>query len=219
MRDNLAAHIADQLRQSVADGLLVSGERINEVALAEELEVSRTPLREALYLLTADGFVENRPRRGFFVQRLDAAAVRQLYQMRSILDPAALELAGIPGDAALDRLEGLNGAIVEARGDVERTIDLDDAWHMELVGGCPNRLLLELIRQFMARTRPLERAFVRQHHAGETMVGEHAKILRRLRGGDLEAAVAALRGNMESGLEPILRWMEEAKPTAVEMRR
>lgn len=219
MRGNLAADVADQLRQRVADGLLVSGERINEVALAEELEVSRTPLREALYLLTADGYVENRPRRGFFVQRLDASAVRALYQMRSILDPAALELAGIPERRVLDRLEALNAAIAVSGGDVERTIDLDDAWHGELVGGCPNGLLVALIREFMGRTRPLERAFVRQHDAVGTMVEEHAEILGRLRAGDLEAAVVALRDNMKSGLEPILRWMETARPTPGEMRR
>lgn len=203
----------------VADGILSPGERINEVNVAKDLEVSRTPLREALYRLSTDGFVENRPRRGFFVQKLDEDTVRQLYQIRAILDPAALESAGIPPGRALDRLDELNREIGGSAGDVERTIDLDDQWHLQLIDGCSNRVLIALIRTFMLRTRPLERAYVRQHPVVRSIVREHDEIIRRLREEDLSAAVAALRRNMESGIQPILRWLEHSRPTPEEMRR
>lgn len=219
MRDNLTGHVADRVRTMVVDGILPAGDRINEVDVARQLDVSRTPLREALYRLTTDGFVENRPRQGFFVARLEPDDARQLYEIRAILDPAALEVAGIPDDRGLGRLEALNEEIEESQGEVERTIDLDDAWHLELVSGCSNRVLLDLIRTFMLRTRPLERAYVRHHPAVGAMVAEHAEIVRRLRTGELDEAVAALRRNMSSGISPILRWLRRSHPDPSDMRR
>lgn len=215
----MATVVADRLRQMVADGELVAGTRINEGELAARLEVSRTPLREALGRLAADGFVENRPRRGFFVQELTAVLVRELYGVRSVLDPGALEAAGLPSPTLLDRLEGLNRSIGEAGGEVERIIDLDDEWHLSLVSGCGNGILLGLIRQHMQRTRPLERAYLRSRGGVEAMVREHEAILGRLRAGDLAGAVDALRRNMTSGLAPILDWLEEARPSAGDMAR
>lgn len=203
----------------IADGVLPAGTRIVEGELAERLDVSRTPVREALSRLTADGFVESRPRRGFFVQAMDEATVRELYGVRSILDPGALEMAGLPSESTLARLAELNEAIVDSAGDVERVIDLDDEWHLTLVAGCGNGIVLDFIRQFMWRTRPLERAYLRFRGGEERMVEEHDRIMKRLEGGDLSGAVAALRQNMRSGLEPMLDWLESARPTAAEMAR
>lgn len=218
MRENIATLVADRLRQMVADGILPSGARIREGEVAERLEVSRTPLREALCHLAADGFVENRPRRGFFVQELDGPLIRELYSVRAILDPGALELAGVPDPPTLARLEELNEAIGRS-GEVERIIDLDDAWHLALVDGCGNRILLDLIRQHMRRTRPLERAYLRSRGSMERMVEEHGRIAARLWADDLAGAVRALRTNMRSGLEPILTWFEASRPTPLEMAR
>lgn len=219
MRDNLATEIADTVRQLVADGALASGTRIVEGELAERLGVSRTPLREALRRLEGDGFVENKARRGFFVQEMNEALIRQLYGVRSILDPGALEQAGIPGADVLEELRALNASILDVGGNAERIIDLDDAWHFRLVEGCGNRILLSLIRQHMQRTRPLERAYVRSHGSVERMVAEHDAILERLQAGDLAGAVQALRQNMSSGLDPIVDWFRTARPTAREMAR
>lgn len=215
----MADEIAAQLRDLIADGALEAGSRINEVEVADRLAVSRTPLREALAQLTAAGFVESRPRRGFFVQELSIGAVRSLYEVRAILDPAALEVGGIPSLDVLDRLDALNERLAKSEGQTERIIDLDDQWHLELVSGCGNPILLDLIRHFMLRTRPLERAYVRSDGTVEVMVGEHARIIELLRADDLPGSVAALRRNMQSGLDPIVRWFEEHHPTAEQMRR
>lgn len=194
MRDNLAGDIAHRTRRLIADGRLSAGQRINESRLAARLDVSRTPLREALSRLAAEGFVTVRPRRGFFVQALGAEELRQLYEIRGILDPAALELAGLPSPVQLERLAGLNGRILEAVGDVDAIISRDDAWHEELLSHCPNRIVLDLIRQYMLRTRPLERAYMAEHSNVEVTVREHERIIAALRRGDLAAGVEALRG-------------------------
>lgn len=219
MRSNLATDVADSLRQWIVEGELVAGQRINEVEIAAELEVSRTPLREALSRLTAEGFVESRPRRGFFVRELGAREVEDLYGIRAVLDPAALAATGLPGPERLARLAALNARVRDAVGDPELAIDRDDAWHLELLAECPNRVLLDLIRQFMQRTRPLERAYARDHQNVEAMAAAHDRILEALRAGDLEAAVDRLRENMEIGLDPILRWLEQRRGEPAEAGR
>ncbi|HET6361410.1 MAG TPA: GntR family transcriptional regulator [Gemmatimonadota bacterium] len=206
MRENLAADVADSLRQRIVSGELPSGQRINEVELAARLEVSRTPLREALSRLAAEGFVANQPRRGYFIQQLGPKEVEDLYQIRSVLDPAALELAGLPTPTRLDRLAEINRAI-SAADDPEQVIDLDDRWHVELLSHCPNQLLLDLIRQYMQRTRPLERVYLLDLYNVEVMTAEHGRILDALRFGALHTAVAALRTNMQTGLGSILLWL------------
>ena len=83
----------------ILDGRLPAGERINEVRLAAQLGVSRTPLREALARLANEGALRDEPRRGYFVKPLTGEEVRAIYPIRAILDPAALRLAGIPAPA------------------------------------------------------------------------------------------------------------------------
>jgi len=201
-RENLATDLSAALREAIVHGALTAGQRINEVHWAAEQDVSRTPLREALCRLAAEGFVENRPRRGFFVPDPDPADAADLYAIRAILDPAALEMAGLPDAARIDRLARINARIAAAD-HVERAIDLDDAWHLELVSHCGNRVLLDLVRQFMQRTRPLERAYVGERRNVPRMVAEHERILAALRQADLPSAVGRLRANLRSGLDTI----------------
>lgn len=209
IRHNLSQEIAERLRDRIAAGTLPAGARINESALSEELEVSRTPLREALSRLASDGFVTARPRRGFFVQTLGPEAVRELYEIRGILDPSALELAGVPPERGLSRLAELNRRIGDSGGDPRRTVELDEAWHRELLAHCPNRIVLDLIETFMLRTRPFERAYMAERANVETVVEEHEKIRAALAAGDLAGAVEALRANMSSAIPVLVAWAAE----------
>src|SRR5262245_36973472 len=95
-RPNISDVLATALRDMIVDGRLPAGERINEVHLAARLQVSRTPLREALGRLVAEGALTSVPRIGYFVCPLTLDEFEQLYPIRAILDPEALRLAGIP---------------------------------------------------------------------------------------------------------------------------
>lgn len=211
--ENLSAEIAAELRGLIATGSLRSGERINETALSERLEVSRTPLREALSRLASEGFVTSRARRGFFVQELRPDEVEELYRIRAILDPAALELAGLPPAEQLSELRALNRAIAESGGDPERTVSLDERWHRRLLAHCPNRILLDLIGQFMLRTRPLELLYMARHPNVEATAREHRRILDRLEAGDLEGAVSGLRQNMTTAIPVLTEWVRRQSRT------
>ena len=192
----------------IVDGRLEAGSRVNEVHLSAALGISRTPLREALGRLAAEGALTILPRSGFFVRPLTLDEFRQIYPIRGMLDPEALRLAGVPTRKRLDRLESLNRKLQDTvdPGDV---IGLDDAWHLELVHGCPNRILIALIEQFMRRTRRYELALMRERRNVHGSIRSHETILGALRSGDLDGACALLRQNMEIGSGPIVSWLEE----------
>ena len=95
-RSNISNDLADAIRRMISAGTLAAGSRINEVHLAAELGVSRTPLREALAALVAEDALESRPRKGTFVRPLTHREFQSIYAIRPILDVEALRLSGIP---------------------------------------------------------------------------------------------------------------------------
>ena len=207
-RRNLSESIADDVRTMIVDGELADGDRVNEVGLAEELGVSRTPLREALMRLTAEGALIIEPNRGFYVAPLSVEELEQLYPMRAILDPAALRMAGSPTRKVLDELDAINARLVRTR-DPMRILKLDDEWHLLLLAHCPNRIIINLIEQFIWRTRRYEIGLMRDRKNVMVSTGHHAAVTRALRRGNLDGACAALRLNMQGGVEPIIAWLKE----------
>jgi DNA-binding GntR family transcriptional regulator len=210
-RDNLSDALIALIRERIVDGRLADGSRINEVHLARELGVSRTPLREALAGLEREGAIEGIPRKGWFVRPLTLAEFEQIYAIRPLLDPEALRLAGLPDAPTLARLRALNAKIERAR-KPEEILALDDEWHMALIGTCTNRVLLDLIRAFTLRTRRYEIALMRERRSALLAVSNHRAVMAALGRGDLEAAVKALRHNLQTGREPVTAWLRNRKP-------
>src|SRR5690349_2113375 len=93
-RRNTSELAADAVREMIADGRLTDGERVNEVWLAQSLGVSRTPVREALNRLAAEGALTSTPSFGYRVRALTIDEFQQLYELRPLLDPEALRMAG-----------------------------------------------------------------------------------------------------------------------------
>jgi len=207
-RPNISDSVATVVREMIVDGRLQPGERINEVRLASTLGVSRTPLREALSRLTAEGALNSVPRSGFHVCPLTLEELEQIYPIRALLDPEALRLAGVPAPERLKRLETLNKRLAGTN-DAEAAIALDDEWHLELLAGCPNLVLVGLIKQFILRTRRYEIALMRERRNVQRAGQDHDRILKALRRRDLEGASKALRQNLQSGKAAIVAWLEQ----------
>ena len=206
-RGNISEAAADTVRAMIVDGRLAAGDRINEVRLAQQLGVSRTPLREALSGLAAEGALSSVPRIGYFVRPLTLDEFEQIYDIRPLLDPEALRLVGVPDEKRIARLEKLNADLARAKG--LRAIEIDDAWHMELIAGCPNRVLIEMIENMIVRTRRYELALMREQKNVDVATQDHDRIVAALRAGDLKAACDALKQNMQSGREPIVAWLKQ----------
>ena len=205
---NISDQAAEAIREMIVDGTLGDGDRINEVHLAKALGVSRTPLREGLGRLVAQGIVTTEPRRGFFVAPLTLSEFEQVYDIRPILDPEALRLAGIPSSDSLARLEKLNRNLLATK-TPSVAIDIDNAWHMELLAACPNNFLIALIEQVIDRTRRYEHALFRETKNRWVAGNEHDLIMAALKDNDLDRACAMLKQNMQSGKKPIVEWLSQ----------
>jgi len=208
VRDNLSDALANELRHRIVDGRLPAGERINEVHLSESLGVSRTPLREALNRLAQEGALISRPRIGYTVRPLTLEEFDQIYEIRPLLDPEALRLGGLPSSGQVRRLRALNTKIERTR-DPDSVIALDDEWHLELVAGCPNKVLIELIEQFIRRTRRYEIALMRERRNVLRASLDHRAVMAALEQRDLARACAALKKNLQTGKAPIAAWLKE----------
>ena len=206
-RSSLVSQVLASLRRLISNGEIRPGEKLSEVALAERLDVSRTPVREALGQLIGDGLAIQIPRRGFFVSELSRREIEDLYLIRQLLDPEALRLAGVPDGPHLERLIRDN-EVMAHESDPASLIDLDDRWHLDLIAGCPNEVLLGLIRQFMARTRRYELLYMSDRGQASVAVETHRAILNRLAEGELEGACALLRRNMTEAIDPLVEWVE-----------
>jgi DNA-binding GntR family transcriptional regulator len=205
-RPNLSEDLAATIREMIFDGRLPAGQRLNEVHLATQLGVSRTPLREALAGLVAEHALQLIPRRGFFVHELTADEVTHIYPMRAILDPEALALSGVPDAQRLSKLLKLNDRLRHEH-DVEAAIRLDESWYRELWADCPNPVLIELIEHFMRRTRRYELAAMREREIVSTSSESKDEAMARLRAGDLPGACDRVRQSLNDGARPVLDWL------------
>ncbi len=215
------APLADAVYETIMEGILgghyASGAELTEVALAAELGVSRTPVHEALKRLAIDGLVEPMTNRQSRVVLLTAQQVREIYEMRMLLEPAAAERAAERIDPA--HLEALREA---ARGLAASTgrpnwalhaIEFDIRFHDTLAAACGN----ERLKTEIAKYRRLVRAFCRATGSPDNLrqaFAEHLEILNALEKADGAAAHWAMSGHIESRMRAALEEVSGKAPDA-----
>jgi DNA-binding GntR family transcriptional regulator len=141
---SLAQIAQDWIAAQIIEGRIKPGEKLAEVTLAEQMGISRSPVREALRSLSGQGLIVVEPRRGAFVAELDAAHAADLYACRLLIEPACIREAvlGID-DSSLARLEDIFDemrAAAEAA-DAEAYVRALTNYNQQLLDACPNRIL------------------------------------------------------------------------------
>lgn len=183
------------------------GSRISDSALATELGVSRTPVREALLRLEREGFLEADVGRGFFVKPLSTKEVGEVYPILWTLEVLAMRTAPPPTRARLAELARINAEITEVD-DPERRIDLDIQWHRTLVEACANEQLLAMIATLKSVIRRYEYAYMQNAGLIPVSTRAHDEIARALEAGDVDAAVPLLESNWRFTMDMLLEWLE-----------
>ena len=189
----------------MAGGSIPPGTRIKDSALASELGVSRTPVREALLRLVREGVLAADMGRGFSVRSLDAVEMQETGVILARLEGLALELSGdIPRLAELSEIDRQLAAV---RGNPERCIDLDEQWHRVLLQSCTNERLLSMIRSLWQVPRRYMRAYLRHEGHLSLSTQHHARIIEALRRNDREAAAARFTHHWQRGIEELSAWI------------
>lgn len=206
--------IADELRRRIVEGDLAPGTQLGEVALAERLEVSRGPVREALQRLVQEGLAVAERHRGVFVATLDEDDAADVYVARAAVERSAALVLLRRGDAAaVDHLAGLveqmravagprtdGGASTATTGPPtswRRLADLDLAFHEALVDAAGSRRLTRMYGTLVAETRMVLAGLEQAYPDGATVVAEHERLVEALRRGDEEAVLVAVDDHLQ----------------------
>ena len=147
--------VCETLRQAIRDGVFKPGERLMEVPLAEELGVSRTPVREAIRKLELEGFVVMIPHRGTYVADISLKDVTQVFEIRSALEELAAQLAAeriTPDEIEfLERMLVEIGTFMEEK-NMDKVVEADINFHEVLYKASRNELLVEIIHNLREQT-------------------------------------------------------------------
>ena len=185
------------LRETVLIDPAVQGTFLNEVDLAQDIGVSRTPVREALLLLVAEGLVEMVPKRGAYVPPLSGRQIRELMELRTLLEQHAASVTltqeAVPLDAMRAALAEQQRLLTAEPCDAREFIEWDRRFHQSLVDAAGNELIARTYaglrtRQVRVGVAALFRATDRQR----AVCAEHGRIVDALESGDEAAAHAAI---------------------------
>lgn len=196
----------EALIRSIGEGVYLPGARLREEDVAERMALSRTPIREALRRLEAEGIVEHRPRIGAIVRQLSHSELVELYEMRVVLERTAAELAAQHGtDAEFDTLDDLNQRILSERSNPSRAAAINRDFHRGLYLAGRNRFLLESARALNNSLLLLGPTTFTDEDRIDMVVRQHQMIVDALRSGDVEAAGAAAEAHLQTSLRQRLK--------------
>ena len=206
--------VCEALREAIRNGVLEPGERLMEVQLADELGISRTPVREAIRKLEQEGYVIMVPRRGTYVSSVSVSDVKEIFEIRSALESLSTELAALRIEP--DELEQLRTLLTEIEGHIERKdmdkiVETDIKFHGLLYQVSRNERLVAIIsnlKEQLARYRTLSMSY--PGRLKETLE-EHRAMVEAIAAGDAEAAREAAEHHMEQAEETLLKAMRKGK--------
>jgi DNA-binding GntR family transcriptional regulator len=207
-RTPLREEVYREIISRINRGDLQPGSRVRDTALAAQLGVSRTPVREALLRLTREGVLQSSMGRGFSVQPLDSREMRETGAILTVLECLALQTCGVFPENRLAGLEAIDRELAQTRGDPDRCVGLDEEWHRTLLQDCPNRRLTDLIATLWQVPRRYMRAYLQAAGRVSLSTQHHARILEALRRDDREAAVQRFARHWERGVEELGAWIE-----------
>lgn len=198
--------ISELLQRWIESGKLVQGARLVEEQLAQELGVSRGPVREALKDLRAKGLVSVKRRRGTFVTELSPEVLWEVHSLRLVLEPFALRLAMERNPEQLIR--GLTDIVEKMRaahasGDHGAAVRLDGEFHTKLVQSSGHGLLINVYEGLASRIRMAITLHDVRKETIETIIKEHAELLAAVDEGDVEAACDLLRAHLHDALKAV----------------
>lgn len=206
--------VFEALREAIISGRLRPGERLMEVQLAEELGVSRTPVREAIRKLELEGLVLMIPRRGAYVAEISMKDIADVFEIRAALEGLAAELAA--QRCTSEEVEDLERSLFKIsscaeRGDIPACIELDTIFHEQLMSASHNVRLVGMVanlREQIQRFRSTSLA-----HPGRMKIAleEHKKIVEAIAQGDADLARQLAYDHIENAENSLMEVIHEQR--------
>lgn len=179
--------VFENLRTAILDGNLKAGQRLMEVQLAEQLGVSRTPIREAIRKLELEGLVVMLPRKGAYVANMSFKDLIDVLEVRASLEGLAGSLAAERRrDEDIEELEKLSKEFEQCvrEADVEGVLKKDVEFHEKIFSMANNKKLFQLITSLWEQVHRFRVTYVSNYEASLSLVEEHNRILQAIKNGD-----------------------------------
>ncbi len=207
----LRDHVADVLRALIIRGEIPPSSSLREERLATRLNVSRTPLREAVRRLVQEGFLEQEPRRGVRVVAFNAELVREVYQVREALEGvAARETASRIPSGRVDQLRQ-HIEMLRSRIDGGDFSDTGDVVHDVIVEFCGNTEIQRLMGVWRGRVRWIQQTSFRISQRLGVAFQEHDSIVRALEARDGDWAERATREHIRNTVAELMRLLDSTR--------
>ncbi|MCM3562831.1 GntR family transcriptional regulator [Hydrogenophaga intermedia] len=188
------------LKAKIISGELSPGEQIRQEEMAEQIKVSRVPLREALNVLTDQQLLVHRPHQGYFVSKRAPHEHAQIRRMLSLLEDELMSTIAWPDPETLAALSGLNSRMsISARSaDIESLVELNREFHFRIFSLSPHNLILQEVRRLWSMAEPaIWSKFQHPEHRERTLV-EHDALLDALASRERKRCIAELERHRNS---------------------
>ena len=202
----LSDQVKEILLKRILDGEYSPGDRLVEMHIAQEFEISQAPVREALRELEALGFVESEPYRGTRVRAVTKSELTEIYPVRAALEEVAARAAAVHLAGNVEALEAELEAMHAAaeKGDLYEEVQHDVEFHRLIVEASGNRVLQDMWRSLRIEARTLI-SVLKAHIGGYELAEMHRPVLEALAEGDAEKAGLLLRNHVEYFGELIMK--------------
>lgn len=208
----LSSAIVDRLRQEILDGSYPAGSQLRQDALAQAYEVSRIPVREALFQLEAEGFVRIVPHKGAIVSGLSLDEINDVFELRKLLEPRLLA-SSVPTltEADFAAVAGMEAAFEEAMaaGDIGRWGVLNADFHLALYARATQPRTLSIVAGLLQTSDRYTRLQLQRSSSIERARTEHNELIRLCRTGAMKEAGRLLVDHIELVRRDLVAFLEE----------
>lgn len=198
---SLTTIIFEKVREDILNDVYIDGEKIVEAKLAEELGVSRTPVREALKQLELDGLVESIPNRGVIVKGITEQDIADIYTIR-------IAIEGIAANWSVRRISDEEIAMLKevyelmefytARGDTDKTFELNTKFHEIIYRATRSRYMEHVLKDFQMFIKSTRSKSLKTEGRLEEALGEHKAVLDAFLAHDPDAAISAVLAHVNN---------------------
>ena len=205
---SLRGRVFNRLREDILSGKYEEHEELKEVAIGEELGVSRTPVREAFRQLELEGLIQIVPNKGAYVTGITAKDVKDIYMIRSSLEGMCARLA--TENITTEQLEELEENVYLAsfhasKGHMEQMAELDNRFHHILYEACDSKMLQKLLQDFHQYVMRVRRKTLSTKERGMASNEEHRLIMEAIKEKNAQEAERLANMHMSNAYENMVK--------------
>lgn len=188
---SLRGRVFNKIREDILEGRYKENDELREIAIGEELGVSRTPVREAFRQLELEGLIKIIPNKGAYVTGISNEDVSDIYAIRSLLEGLCAKWA--TSKITKEKMDEMEEVIMLSefhlqRGNFEQITELDNRFHMLLYDACESKILIHLLKDFHQYVHRQRQANLSNRERSIMAVEEHKKIMLAIKEGNSELA-------------------------------